>query len=1282
MERRDSASSCDTEFDEQVRRRTKRAIGTNGTNGTKGTNGTGKSKANHQQRKRQKTIASAACAEILKGDIGTMVAALLANETSHFELLVELLSKRAFVKEPVHFLSIMNPGAAGSERAAGAAGSQQGSLLVDFGLRFVRTERDIGKETVRALSSILTEDDAACREVARAAASSTTQAAAAIFESIAFALSAPLAHSTEVGPAGPVADFPIIPEYILECAHDAMPLQTAIKSVLRVNKKQVAHFVVSKFLESCSSTDGSVELLISEAPTAVFGSSVMDLIKQGLCAEGANRDRSLALVAMLAEKRPIETARLGLWHWAVEHDLEALKIICTHAALRQCLADTPNPVQVAVRAVKNGNIDALVILGDDPCYKESMIPLDGKPCAHMLVERGVSLDDLLWCVPEHRLRERCDAGMTLAMTAAHAGAASVTGASGAATPLLLGLLERGLVDHTATTETGACLAHYVAQLPYSDIEAIATLCSKLEETDRQTLLASMHHIDDRMRIPLEVAMERDVYVEDCLAPRPSGSTGPFGPGGPRPGAMVKMHDPSVPAMLRLIAALDTDKSLEPRATMAKALYCVVRNYGDVATEMLDLAVELGYSPSAVAKAACDETIALLAAKKGRVRVLSKIAELAGTEIVDVMTSDGPLSSGPSGPSGPSAPSGRLCPLYFLVLGAQIPCSLFVSIHTSMLAVAGPRAASVVELAHKIGLLSESCSSDVSTHTLEALKSAKASAELDAARASRVTKLRDYFGPLATRISVDHTVDRVVPEDLKKLEYIASLNEGSLEPLLRSDLVSAAVLASPKITAAVLSECSDVLVGYLLRLSVDAYLDGGADLDRVPHVARYTDVAKDVAERNWTSVICSLFRFGLQSVNLGSPSSGLRFRDESGIGDGVTREVCWQMYQKAVGAGVTASFASSASSGSSGSDGAIGTACPVDGNSFFAAHSGLVPMPGADPRDLEIVGFLLASSYRCEFSIGSPQLSPVIVALMLGIMGPDFLLEMHGGMGFCTGKDLLGGSATLDTETALVEYIGPFFANAPPSVVASVVEGVGTELNSANFERFLELAAQAATHWDVLGKPISHLRDGFSAGLTGDASGTVAEFVLAQFARALGPLVNRANGPIGPDGPDGPTGPVSAISRGYARISEIILGTVDIDFAAVRNNTKYERYTDTDPMMLMFWEILESFNDEDRRQMYQFWTASRAAPLGFASEHRIGMLPNRALWASGSVGAVEANGAVGASGMQSSKRLLRAATCFKQILVPHFEPSERAQLEECIRTSMANCGVIEDGQAWH
>lgn len=1281
MERRDSASSYDTEFDEQVRRRTKRAIGTNGTNGT---NGTSASKANHQQRKRQKTIASAACAEILKGDIGTMVAALLANETSHFELLVELLSKRAFVKEPVHFLSIMKPG---------AAGSQQGNLLLDFGLRFVRTERDIGKETVRALSSILTEDEAACREVARAAASSTTKAAAAIFESIALALSALSA------PAAQAAEVPIIPEYIIVCAYDAMPLPTALKSVLRINKKQVAHFVVSKFLESSASTDGSdgsVELLISEAPTAVFGSSVMDLIKQALATEGAKRDRSLALVAMLAEKRPIETARRGLFSWAVEHDLEALRIICKHELLRHGLADTPNPVQVAVKAVKNGNIDALVILGDDPCYKESMIPLDGKPCAHMLVERGVSLDDLLWCVPEHRLHERCDAGMTLAMTAAHAAAGA-----GAATSLLLGLLERGLVDHTATTETGACLAHYVAQLPYSDIEAIATLCSKLEETDRQTLLASMHHIDDRMRIPLEVAMERDVYVEDCLAPRASGSTGPFGsgclgpcgasgpsgpsgPSGLRSGAMVKMHDPSVPAMLRLIAALDTDKSLEPRATMAKALYCVVRNYGDVATEMLDLAVELGYSPSAVAKAACDETIALLAAKKGRVRVLSKIAELAGTEIVDIMTSDGPLSSGPSGPSGPS---GRLCPLYFLVLGAQIPCSLLVSIHTAMLAVAGPRAASVVELARKIGLLSESCSSDVSTHTIEALKSVKASAELDAARASRVTKLRDYFGPLATRISVDHTVDRVVPEDLKKLEYIASLNEGSLEPLLRSDLVSAAVLASPKITAAVLSECSDVLVGYLLRLSVDAYLDGGADLDRVPHVARYTDVAKDVAERNWTSVLCGLYRFGLQSVNLGSPSSGLRFRDESGIGDGVTREICWQMYQKAVGAagayGATglASSASSGSAASSGTDGADGTDGPVDGKSFFAAHSGLVPMPGADPRDLEIVGFLLASSYRCEFSIGSPQLSPVIVALMLGIMGPDFFLEMHGGMGFCTGKDLIGGSATLDTETALVEYIGPFFANAPPSVVASVVEGVGTELNSANFKRFLELAAQACTHWDVLGKPISHLRDGFSAGLTGDASGTVAEFVLAQFARALGPLVSRANGPIGPDGPDGPTGPVSAISRGYERISEIILGTVDIDFAAVRNNTKYERYTDTDPTMRMFWEILESFNDEDRRQMYQFWTASRAAPLGFASEHRIGMLPNRAPRASGANGAVGASGS-SATGMQRSKRLLRAATCFKQILVPHFEPSERAQLEECIRTSMANCGVIEDGQVWH
>jgi hypothetical protein len=414
------------------------------------------------------------------------------------------------------------------------------------------------------------------------------------------------------------------------------------------------------------------------------------------------------------------------------------------------------------------------------------------------------------------------------------------------------------------------------------------------------------------------------------------------------------------------------------------------------------------------------------------------------------------------------------------------------------------------------------------------------------------------------------------------------------------------------------------------------------------------------------------------------------------------------------------------------------------------------MPGADQRDLEIIGFLLASSYRCEFSIGSPQLSPVIVALMLGIMGPDFFLEMHGGMGFCTGKDLIGGSATLDTETALVEYIGPFFANAPPSVVASVVEGVGTELNSANFKRFLELAAQACTHWDVLGKPISHLRDGFSAGLTGDASGTVAEFVLAQVTRALGPLVNRADGPDGPDGPEGPerpegpeglkgqvgttgangangpvvangpvetndpgeangangpegpegqvgptctTGPVSAISRGYARISEIILGTVDIDFSAVRNNTKYERYTDTDPTMRMFWEILESFNDEDRRQMYQFWTASRAAPLGFASEHRIGLLPNRALRASGAVeangasgavetsGAVEGSGANGASGssatgIQRSKRLLRAATCFKQILVPRFEPSERAQLEECIRTSMANCGVIEDGQVWH
>jgi E3 ubiquitin-protein ligase HUWE1 len=75
---------------------------------------------------------------------------------------------------------------------------------------------------------------------------------------------------------------------------------------------------------------------------------------------------------------------------------------------------------------------------------------------------------------------------------------------------------------------------------------------------------------------------------------------------------------------------------------------------------------------------------------------------------------------------------------------------------------------------------------------------------------------------------------------------------------------------------------------------------------------------------------------------------------------------------------------------------------------------------------------------------------------------------------------------------------------------------------------------------------------------------------------------------------------------YRELELVISGLPTIDIKDWKNNTEYENYNSESPVIKNFWEIIESFDNDERAEFLQFVTGCSKVPLeGFSALQGIG-----------------------------------------------------------------------------
>jgi E3 ubiquitin-protein ligase HUWE1 len=75
---------------------------------------------------------------------------------------------------------------------------------------------------------------------------------------------------------------------------------------------------------------------------------------------------------------------------------------------------------------------------------------------------------------------------------------------------------------------------------------------------------------------------------------------------------------------------------------------------------------------------------------------------------------------------------------------------------------------------------------------------------------------------------------------------------------------------------------------------------------------------------------------------------------------------------------------------------------------------------------------------------------------------------------------------------------------------------------------------------------------------------------------------------------------------YRELELVISGLPTIDISDLKRNTLYENYNEETPIIKYFWEILETFDNDERAEFLQFVTGSSKVPMeGFGALQGIG-----------------------------------------------------------------------------
>ena len=112
---------------------------------------------------------------------------------------------------------------------------------------------------------------------------------------------------------------------------------------------------------------------------------------------------------------------------------------------------------------------------------------------------------------------------------------------------------------------------------------------------------------------------------------------------------------------------------------------------------------------------------------------------------------------------------------------------------------------------------------------------------------------------------------------------------------------------------------------------------------------------------------------------------------------------------------------------------------------------------------------------------------------------------------------------------------------------------------------------------------------------------------------------------------------------YRELELVISGLPTIDIKDWKLNTMYENYNESSQIIVNFWEIIESFDNDERTEFLQFVTGSSKVPIeGFSALQGIGGVNKFK---------------ISKSFDQNFERLPTAHTCTNQLDLPEYPSKE-------------------------
>ena len=106
----------------------------------------------------------------------------------------------------------------------------------------------------------------------------------------------------------------------------------------------------------------------------------------------------------------------------------------------------------------------------------------------------------------------------------------------------------------------------------------------------------------------------------------------------------------------------------------------------------------------------------------------------------------------------------------------------------------------------------------------------------------------------------------------------------------------------------------------------------------------------------------------------------------------------------------------------------------------------------------------------------------------------------------------------------------------------------------------------------------------------------------------------------------------------AEVIKLICGVDELNMKELEKSTEYENATANDQTIVWFWEIVHSFNEEQKKKFIKFVTGSDRSPLRGLSDLKFVIM----------VQAVDDN------------RLPSAHTCFNHLILPAFPSKEKLE----------------------